>query len=91
MLTTQGMKMGKLPRVERDLMESTGITIESAAKWYLFLAEEYEMLDDEAKARSYRQRGESLLNPPLRGYIVNRHLEEEITKWTKKKGNLNEN
>ena len=83
--------MGKIPTVERDLMESMGITIKSAAKWYLFLAEEYEMLDDEAKAKSYRQRGESLINSPLKGYIVNSHLEEEITKWTKKRGNLNEN
>ena len=77
--------MGKIPTVERDLMESMGITIECAAKWYLFLAEEYEMLDDEAKAKSYRQRGESLMNPPLRGYIVDRNLEEEITKWTQQK------
>lgn len=77
--------MGKLPTVERDLMESMGITIESAAKWYLFLAEEYEMLDDEAKAKSYRQRGESLLKPAFKGYIVDANLEEEITKWTQKR------
>jgi hypothetical protein len=77
--------MGKLPTVERDLMESMGITIESAAKWYLFLAEEYEMLDDEAKAKSYKQRGESLMMPAYKGYIVDANLEEEITKWTKKK------
>lgn len=82
--------MGKIPTVERDLIESTGITIESAARWYLFLAEEYEMLDDEAKAKSYRQRGESLMNPPLKGYIIDRHLEEEIVKWTNKRGNQNE-
>jgi len=82
--------MGKIPTVERDLMESMGITIESAARWYLFLAEEYEMLDDEAKAKSYRQRGESLMNPPMKGYIVDRHLEEEIVKWTNKRGNPNE-
>ena len=49
------------------------------------------MLDDEARAKSYKQRGESLLNPPLRGYVVDRHLEEEIIKWTKKRGNSNEN
>lgn len=77
--------MGKLPTVERDLMESMGITIESAAKWYLFLAEEYEMLDDEAKARSYKQRAESLMNPPYKGYIVDKNLEDEIVKWTKKR------
>ena len=76
--------MGKLPHVDRDLMESMGITIESAAKWYLFLAEEYEMLDDEVKAKSYKQRGESLMKPALKGYIVDRNLEEEITKWTNK-------
>ena len=83
--------MGKIPTVERDLMESMGVTIESAARWCLFLAEEYEMLDDEAKAKSFKQRGESLINSPLKGYIVDAALEEEITKWTKKRGNSNEN
>ena len=83
--------MGKIPTVERDPIESMGITLQSAAKWYLFLAEEYEMLDDEARAKSYRQRGESLMNPPNQGYVVDKHLEVEITKWTKKRGNLNEN
>ena len=81
---TRGMKMGKIPTVERDPIESMGITLQSAAKWYLFLAEEYEMLDEEARARSYRQRGESLINPPNQGYVVDQHLEEEIVKWTKK-------
>ena len=85
---TRGTKMGKIPTVERDSIESMGITLQSAAKWYLFLAEEYEMLDDEARAKSYRQRGESLMNPPNQGYVVDKYLEAEITKWTKKRGNL---
>ena len=67
---TRGTKMGKIPTVERDPIESMGITVQSAAKWYLFLAEEYEMLDEEASARSYKQRGESLINPPNQGYVV---------------------
>lgn len=49
---------------------------------------DYLMLDDEARAKSYRQRGESLMNPPNQGYVVDKHLEREITKWTKKRGNL---
>jgi len=76
--------MGKIPTVERDFMESMGITIESAARWYLFLAEEYEMLDDTEKAKACRQRGESLSASPLKGYVVDANLEEEITKWTRK-------
>ena len=81
---TRGTKMGKIPTVERDSIESMGITLQSAAKWYLFLAEEYEMLDDEARAKSYRQRSEGLSASPLKGYVVDANLEKEITKWTKK-------
>ena len=77
--------MGKLPTVERDLMESMGITLESAAKWFLFLAEEYEMLDEELKAKSYKQRAESIMQSQLKGYIVDKNLEDEIAKWTKKR------
>ena len=76
---------GKLPTVERDLTDGIGIKIASAAKWYLFLAEEYEMLDDEEKAKSFKQRGIDLMSMPQQGWVSDKTLEQEIVKWNKKR------
>ena len=82
--------MGKLPPVERDPIMPNGITIECAAKWHLFLAEEYEMLDESDKAKAHRQRGESLNAMPMKGSVSDAELETEISIWTAKRGKSNE-
>ena len=82
--------MGKLPPVERDPIMPNGRTIECAAKWRLFLAEEYEMLDESDKAKAHRQRGESLNAMPMKGSVSDAELETEIAIWTAKRGKSNE-
>lgn len=71
--------MGRIPPVERCALTG-GLTMESAALWYYFLAEEADFEGDIEKCKKVLQRAEDLTNAP-QGYIHSKYLEDEIKKW----------
>ena len=76
--------MGKKPTVERDTV-SGGLTYETASRWLMFMAEEADFAGDSDTAESYRQRAMAYMRFP-NGALHDRNLENEIKKWTKKRG-----
>ena len=77
--------MGKLPPIERDAV-SGSLTYETASRWLMFMAEEVDMDGDATLANSYRQRALSLMHARMpRGFLHDKNLEAEISKWMKKR------
>ena len=70
--------MGRIPPVERDALTG-GLTMQSAAYWYFFLAEEADFEGNAGECQSYLSKAESL--GQFQGSVIDNYLEEMIKKW----------
>jgi len=71
--------MGRTPPIERCALTG-GLTMESAALWYYFLAEEADFEGDLDKCKAFLQKADELSVAP-QGSIHSSELEELIRKY----------
>lgn len=70
--------MGRIPPVERDALTG-GLTMESAALWYFFLAEEADFENNRTLCMDYLSKAETL--GQFLGSVHDNNLEKVIKKW----------
>lgn len=70
--------MGRVPAVERCALTG-GLTMESAALWYFFLADEADVDGDAELCMDYLGKAEQLSQ--FQGSVSDNRLEEAIKKW----------
>lgn len=72
--------MGRIPPIERCALTG-GLTMESAALWYYFLAEEADFEGNLEQCKSLLRTADELSAGP-QGSIHSSELEEAIKKWS---------